>query len=275
MTANKCKTIRREIDDADLDQQLTVAANEHLRGCADCRNLQAERRVLHGLMASLETVGAPSDFDFRLRARLARDKSNAHGGGFALISRFIAVSAMVLVVAVGGLVVKRWWAAGRNPAIRASAIPAKKIEDRSDTPVATPNAPSTSTPSNSDGANNGTTANLGGNGGGEERKTSQKPKSTNNVVRRNSTVAVKVGGSASRDSAISPAPVLVSDNKTDNQTASSPVLVRLDQRALKISVDNGRGTSRMISLPAVSFGSQRLMARESFQARGASAKGVW
>jgi hypothetical protein len=280
MTANKCKTIRREIDDAAPDQELIGAVAEHLHGCAECRTFHAERRALHGLMAGLETVGAPSDFDFRLRARLAREKSSAHGGGFALISRPIAVVAMVLVIAMAGLVIKSWLAANKTSAT-SSSLPGQ-VNGGSNTPVATPKATSTSMPASSVGTNNGTIANVGGNGngsGGGDRKPSQEPKGTNNVVRRNSSVAVKRGGSVSRDSAISPAPVLVSDNKTDNQrdnkTAGSPVLVRLDPRALKVSVDNGRGTSRMISLPAVSFGSQRWMARESFQARGTAANGFW
>src|SRR5438876_2555785 len=74
MTALNCKSVRREIDEATLSQQLTREAIEHLRACAGCRRFHEEYHALRGLMASLETVTAPADFDFRLRARLAAEK---------------------------------------------------------------------------------------------------------------------------------------------------------------------------------------------------------
>src|SRR5713226_9647134 len=101
-----CKTIRREIDEANLDDLLTNEANEHLRTCAECRRFHDDRRALRDLVGSLETVGAPADFDFRLRARLAREK-HANGYGSLLLSaRPIAAAALIVLVAVVGLIVR-------------------------------------------------------------------------------------------------------------------------------------------------------------------------
>jgi hypothetical protein len=53
------------------------------------------------------------------------------------------------------------------------------------------------------------------------------------------------------------------------------VVVPVDARAFKLSIDNGRGGARTISLPPVSFGSQRLLAREASFVPVSSAKGDW
>lgn len=276
MTSTKCKTIRREIDEA--DQQLTFGVTEHLRGCTECRTFQAERQALHVLMASLDTVAAPPDFDFRLRARLARDKSRAHSGSVAMISRPIAAVAMVLLIAVAGIVIKSWLASSRTSTTSVSSTTVQSDDSAgraAEKSRRAESAPLPSFPISNESGNETLLAGAGTNDGvpGNGRKTNQRHVGTTGkgALRSNSTLARKDGGSATRDSSISPAPVLVSDTKT----VGSPVLVLLDPRALKISVANGSGTSRLISLPTVSFGSQRLMARESFQAPVTSAKGVW
>ena len=72
----------------------------------------------------------------------------------------------------------------------------------------------------------------------------------------------------SRDMALSPASVF---SKPEGDGAI--VRVPLDDQALRISIDDGRGKPRMVSLPTVSFGSQRLMGGNSFVP--VSTKGVW
>ena len=56
---------------------------------------------------------------------------------------------------------------------------------------------------------------------------------------------------------------------------SAPVIVQVDPKAFKVSIDNGRGGARTISLPPVSFGSQRLLARENSFMPVSSSKGDW
>jgi hypothetical protein len=53
------------------------------------------------------------------------------------------------------------------------------------------------------------------------------------------------------------------------------VVVPVEARAFKFSVDNGRGGARTIFLPPVSFGAQRLLAREASFVPVSSAKGDW
>jgi hypothetical protein len=62
-------------------------------------------------------------------------------------------------------------------------------------------------------------------------------------------------------------------NATD-ATGSSGFPIGTSQQSLKVSLDDGRGTSRTISLPSVSFGSQRVLAQNSAPLL-ASARSDW
>jgi hypothetical protein len=75
-----CKKFRTEIEEAGRTASLGAAASAHLASCASCRAFRTEREALRGLVASLARVDAPADFEFRLRARIARseDESHAH-----------------------------------------------------------------------------------------------------------------------------------------------------------------------------------------------------
>ena len=269
MTANECKTIRRELDEADSNHQLSSKALEHLRGCAECRTFNSDQRALRGLIASLEPVAAPSDFDFRLRARLAREKSSTgNGAGVSSLLRKlrpVAVAALVLLITAAGLVVRNWMTSSPATAVNVpsrndlGAPPSdgsRAIVPPPDTEARVTGVVATSAASDN---------NPGWKGHRSSRAGNSVPRNVDNVIR-------KRDGRATREFGLSPAPV-VSSERPDN--ANSVVRVPLDARALQISIDDGRGATRTISLPTVSFGSQRLMTSQSFMPTRASARGVW
>jgi hypothetical protein len=66
-----CKQIREEIDTASR-YDLRGAIGSHLNGCPDCRRYSDETVSLLGLLGAQPRVDAPADFEFRLRARMAR-----------------------------------------------------------------------------------------------------------------------------------------------------------------------------------------------------------
>ncbi|HEX5084376.1 MAG TPA: hypothetical protein VFY40_20220, partial [Blastocatellia bacterium] len=66
-----CKQIREEIDTAPR-YDLRGAIRSHLNGCPDCRRYSDETASLLGLLGAQPRVEAPADFEFRLRARMAR-----------------------------------------------------------------------------------------------------------------------------------------------------------------------------------------------------------
>jgi hypothetical protein len=269
MTANECKTFRRELDEADPNHQLSSKARDHLRGCVECRGFDSDQRALRGLIASLEPVAAPSDFDFRLRARLAREKSSA--GNDAGVGRFlrmplpVAAAALVLLVALAGLVVKNWMTSSTPTVV--------SVPPRSEVVSAPPDGTNAIVPSTDTKAGaKGVVATSGGSKNNPRSADRQSSTARNNVPRNLANVPRKGEGSATRELGLSPAPVLGGE-QPDN--AGAVVRVPLDARALQISIDDGRGATRTISLPTVSFGSQRLMTSQSFMPTRASVKGVW
>src|SRR5215831_13455226 len=100
MKGNVCRATRREIDDADINRQLSPQASAHIAACAACRAFQSERANLRELLGSLEPVTAPADFDFRLRARIARqsDSPRSAFGSFMLSTPALAGFVLFAVV---------------------------------------------------------------------------------------------------------------------------------------------------------------------------------
>lgn len=67
-----CKKFRTEIEEAGRGVPLGASAATHVAACDSCRAFDAERVRLRALVSDLSRVEAPADFEFRLRARIAR-----------------------------------------------------------------------------------------------------------------------------------------------------------------------------------------------------------
>ncbi len=113
-----CKTVCREIEEAESGQRLSTSVTEHLGGCPECQSFYDERIKLRQLVASLETVAAPPDFDFRVRSRLANEKASAHAGFFFrnFSFGFPSIALATLVLMIGGVFALRAWNAPTNSA---------------------------------------------------------------------------------------------------------------------------------------------------------------
>jgi hypothetical protein len=88
------------------------------------------------------------------------------------------------------------------------------------------------------------------------------------VPRAVDTIAKKTDRIATKDEALDPAPVL-------EKNAPAHFAVQLNARPLKLTVVNGHGDRRTISLPPVSFGSQRLLTRSASYAPVSDTRGAW
>lgn len=67
-----CKQIREAIDTASRHNLYGGNVISHLSDCPDCHRYSDEATSLLGLLGAQPRVEAPPDFDFRLRARMAR-----------------------------------------------------------------------------------------------------------------------------------------------------------------------------------------------------------
>ncbi|HEX8653006.1 MAG TPA: hypothetical protein VF708_19475 [Pyrinomonadaceae bacterium] len=105
-----CKACRIEIEESETSRSLSVEARHHTETCLPCRALRDEHLALTQLVGSLEPVAAPSDFDLRLRARLAatagRDQRRsawlrlAPGGVFSLAGGAAICLLLLMLAAV-------------------------------------------------------------------------------------------------------------------------------------------------------------------------------
>jgi hypothetical protein len=70
-----CKQIREAIDTATRRTGYSQTIKTHLSECPDCRRHADETSSLVELLSAQPRVGAPADFEFYLRARIARAKA--------------------------------------------------------------------------------------------------------------------------------------------------------------------------------------------------------
>ena len=234
MNGKECRATRREIDESDLNQQLSNQARAHMARCESCRNFRAERTSLRELVGSLEPVAAPGDFDLRLRARLARDHRDHSRQPF--IFRFavgtpaIAVAALVVIMALSLV-----WLARRNTssAPEIARVPVREV------PAGLPQ-PSL----------------AGKNESGQAPK--EIPIVNRDVKPLLSSKAVNVprisNGRPAVDYGVSPAePIRQIEQRVGEVSLSAPL------KPMVVSMQDDRGATRRISLPPVSFGAQRMV----------------
>jgi hypothetical protein len=231
MRETKCETVRRELEELMLGEDCSMSATQHLRECGDCRELHQKQTKLRQIVGSLGVVEAPADFDFRLRARLANESS---GAGFHLramqwsfATKGFAAATMVLLF-VGGVVYVRTivnheakmdLASQRTSDLRQAAP--RPVENRVVVPEQTQVVASDNGPR-------------------------QVNRSEKRVAPRKAPLAAVDFGSER--------PTVISNSE------HSPIFpIDAAVQSLRFSFDDGRGNARTISVPTITFGSQRVL----------------
>jgi hypothetical protein len=105
-----CQSIREAIDTATRRSGYNETVAAHLTGCPDCNHHASEMSSLLALLGAQPRVEAPADFDFRLRARIARAQSEPKtalgwfekvwAGSFSLGQAATAMAAIMVAVMV-------------------------------------------------------------------------------------------------------------------------------------------------------------------------------
>ncbi len=251
-----CRNARREIEEAAPGELLSSGVKNHMLSCAVCEKLFREQTKLRALVSSLGTVEAPGDFDFRLRARLAVEKHGVAGSfarGYFSFGFRSAVVATILLLVGSALMFVSFKLRSDRPVGVATITPNSGAASRIDSKKAV-SIPASEVAGQVEKQPVVVDASVGSPG--------------KSVLKHNSglkqTVAV-LGGinrPKSRDSSSTPAEVLRRDQLAEAyQTGGFPI--DAGYQSLKVSVDDGRGTLRTISLPTVSFGSQRAFSQST------------
>ncbi len=251
MRRANCKTVCQEIDEADAGQRLRTDAMTHIRGCAECKSFYDDRLKLRQLVAGMEAVEAPNDFDFRLRARLASEKNGARSSFmFGGVSFGLPAISFALVVLVIG-------------AIFALRFPSEQNTSASKSPAVEQTRPSSDTPTRTVATDNSQPV--------RDEEVAVAPKVKKNAL----TVASmpRKNQSGIREFSATPATVVKRDALAILEP-SAIFSVEASSQPLRVSLDDATGASRTISVPAFSFGSQRVVGDGNFTVR-TSTKGVW
>ena len=239
MSKNNCELIRRELDELMLDETYSSAAIEHLRECAECREFQDKQKKLRQMVGSLGTVAAPPDFDFRLRARLANEASSA-GSTFHYwpVARRAFAAAMVLLILVTvGMLVRNVMNGRAGGDVASKEEPIVLPPSPKPVPIKTPVLP--------DNLDQKVIATI-------REKQPQIVK-----VERSSQPSYKVRRPVSTIDFSSERAQLISGTEPVGVSAAFPIDASL--QSFKVSLDDGRGNARTISVPMISFGSQRIV----------------
>ena len=246
MNRKECRLTRQEIDQSELNGRLSNQALAHVAGCSACRDFRSERTQLRELVGSLEPVTAPANFEMRLRARItAEQQGNARQpffAGFALSTPAMAGAALLLVSLASAV----WFVEQRRNLSTPIAITTKVKETQSPGPNAVPAGPEDKLLAGSVPAGTVTPADNGGNQGSRSLISSN-PKVNQTSVVRNT-------GSKSRDFGVGPAPSI-----RHSFDSAGQVSLAAPDKPLVLSIQDDHGATRRISLPPVSFGSQRLV----------------
>ena len=259
-----CRNVRQEIEEAAPGKWLSSNVNNHVLNCVACETLLREQTKLRELVSSLGTVEAPSDFDYRLRARLTEEKRRAAQpftlGNFSFGMAPVAVVSILLLIVFALTFVSL----------------KTRFNSTGSEPVAN-NAPKTGASPVDPKVNSGGTGVAGPEkkpevvAGGSQKpdRSSQRP---HNGLRP-TTLATNTNRQSTRDSASTSAAMLKRDQLAGvYPTSAFPI--NGGYQSLRVSVDDGRGASRTISLPSVSFGSQRSLSQGASPLM-ASARGAW
>ncbi len=239
MKPNDCKSIRREIDEIELGQELRSHVVQHLDGCRSCSEFYESRNKLRQIVSGLPAVEAPADFDFRLKARIAQTSPRRFrplNFSFAFPSAVVAALALLVV----GLFVLR------SPSKPAANDTAGAVKSNDAAVVGDNRVDATAANKESES----TKENLNGN--------KEKPSTpeTNRSYPQRRDLAVHRGRIASQDSSSYGARIVKSEQPA---LSLQPQLV-FPLQTITVSVDDDKGVSRTISFPTVSFGSQRVLA---------------
>ena len=258
-----CQSIRREIEEAGSAGFLSAAALSHLESCAACQTLSRQQTNLQAILSGLGTVEAPGDFDFRLRARLAGEKRmgalSLPFGNFSLGLRSTTVAAILLLIGSAILVL----ALRSNPNTSVAR----------GTQVSQPVMPEP-TGGNPTPVNGGIETGSGVAKVPIEQNQSPVQHTPKGPGMRREVASNRSGNRfGARDMGQTGAQVFTRDQLAGTYpTAAFPI--DASYQSLKVSLDDSRGASRTISLPSVSFGSQRTLS-QSASPLLASARDTW
>lgn len=278
-----CQNFRTEIEETARGASLGERAASHLASCEECRTFSDESEKLRGLISGLARVEAPADFEFRLRARLARaeDASGARAGwrGFVPGAAWVAVAGC-LVLALGLFVHFRaphetnQLAAAHDASANSSAQQATASVEHEVKPSGDGEAQTVAAKDTSDGVNVDETQDSTEASADLTGRVRRAPRRQRFIIPRE---AVQQLAEAQPD-ARSLGTNVLGEGEMKIYTASPiPLPGTTQERPLEALFTDARGASHAVSVDPVTFGARGLPAQRSRVAnvKYTQVQGVW
>lgn len=234
MSKNNCEVIRQELDELTLGETISTAALEHLRECAACSEFNEKQTRLREIVGSLGTVSAPPDFDFRLRARLANDANSGAFHFWPFARRGLVFAAVLLVFVMGAILVRNVF---QRP------VENKQVATTDQHNTAPPPQPVATVDSQPQPPNPAPQLMAS--------SSDKRPQ-----VNRNERPSRIKRQLVAEDFSNERAPLY---NRREPADAFEVLPLESSVQTYKFSFDDGRGNARTISVPSISFGSQRML----------------
>jgi hypothetical protein len=299
-----CRQFKAEIDATPRREPATTQAAAHVAACPACRSFQAERQTLARLVGALEPVGAPADFESRLRARMAARQDAAAGrfkgfrsffgfdrlsgfGGFAFAPRLFAPGlAACLVLACAATlgwrtlqqppsVTPSEQSAGRDVAANNAPVSVAQTQDKNalaqrDAAITQTANVARPTKQVSGRVVAATASRLGARAGRGVRVETARHEARPGLESVTGVSETSVRGSL-------PAVTQMVARNSMAQFAPIPLPINASAKPLRVLLRDPQGAAREVSLEPVSFGARDLFgARATAQRVNASyTQGVW
>jgi hypothetical protein len=262
-----CKVYRSEIVEAPDGEALSRGARSHAESCRACADELRGGESLRSLVRGLNRVEAPSDFEYRLRARMASAGTPGRRGplrGFRLVYAFAPVAAAACFLVVSASLYLRQ---ASRPSVAES--PAVSVSETAPNPAA---------------------ANRAGDTAKELKGAGVRPEGVAPVALTStahpSVQRARAASRPSREVAAGPeARASLQRNTTIASLSSAQVItvrglpfaLKTQAEPMRMILRDERGEGRVVPMRAVSFGAQELITREkvSRQAAVADNEGVW
>lgn len=291
MEAMNCQACRIEIEEAEEDEALSARARAHAETCLSCRAFRIERQSLRRLVGSLETVAAPPDFDFRLRARLGaagqEDRRRlAAWPGFAPGTSAMALAASLALVIGAAIIFKQInfnrpdTTTGSTEATATTHANGTEPERVVSTP---PPIALANSPTEEGAAHHNDTVQSNSTAATKRRASVDVVRERKLNIERKATASVSDDndpGIRSIDfGGLNPSPQVYPTGIYNPAVDPSPSIIvplRALARPAKFLFDEGRGASPIFSLRNVTFGSEKLIERsEPSGVAAADASDIW
>jgi hypothetical protein len=266
-----CKVYRREIVEG-FDGEMSRGARTHAESCRVCADELRGRERLRALVRDLGKVEAPSDFEFRLRARI--NASGASGrrrplGGLRFVYAFAPVAAAACFLVVSTALYLRQ-ASRPSPAESPSVTVAESSQNVTTEKKAM--APAVGIDKESKQTDVEVVAVASHSVNPPARPAVQRQRVASRQSRE---IAARLDARAAGlqrntvDFSVTQAPVITGRGVT--------IALRASAEPMRMILRDERGAGRVVPMRAVTFGSQELLAREnvSRQASAANNEGVW